>query len=148
MDVYQSSIESRRMGGNGSLMEIEKKETQSRYGIVNFEKRKHPRFSVDLRVEYCKVGSVVKHDGRAMNASESGLLLYFPEPLQIGQYLSLKLFLPSGFKSSAFETIVQVVWIDMHLEEGWGDYRTGVRLIDTSPEDMSKLKKLLMDLSQ
>ena len=118
------------------------------HGTVNFEKRKHPRFSVDLPVEYYKLGSLVKHDGKAMNASQGGLLLYFSEPLQIGQYLRLKLFLPSGFRSSTIETLAEVAWTDIHLDEGWGDYRTGVRFFDTSPEGMSKLKKFLLMLSQ
>jgi hypothetical protein len=77
-------------------MQTEGQKKQSRYVTVNFERRKHPRFSVDLPVEYCKIGSPVKCNGRAMNASQDGLLLYFSEPLQIGQYLRLKLFLSSG----------------------------------------------------
>jgi len=129
-------------------METEGQKNQPRHGIVNFEKRKHPRFSVDLPVEYYKLGSPLVHNGRAMNASQGGLLLYFSEPLQIGQYLKLKLFLSSGSTLSAIETIAEVAWTDIHLDEGWGDYRIGVRFFDTSPEDMSKLKKFLLGLSQ
>jgi hypothetical protein len=62
-------------------METEGQKNQPRHGTVNFEKRKHPRFSVDLPVEYYKLGSLVKHDGKAMNASQGGFLLYFSEPL-------------------------------------------------------------------
>ena len=43
---------------------------------LNFEKKKHPRFSVDLPVEYYKLGSMVKHEGKAMNASLFGLDFY------------------------------------------------------------------------
>jgi hypothetical protein len=129
-------------------METEGQKNQPRYGTVNFEKRKHPRFSVDLPIEYYKLGSLVKHDGKTMNASQGGLLLYFSEPVQIGQYLRLKLFLSSGSTLSAIETIAEVAWTDIHLDEGWGDYRTGVRFFDPSPEDMSKLKKFLLALSQ
>ena len=129
-------------------MQTEGEKHQPCHGTVNFEKRKHPRFSVDLPVEYYKIGSPVKHNGRAMNASQAGLLLYFSEPLQIGQYLSLKLFLSSGLRLSAIETIAGVVWTDIHLDEGWGDYnRTGVRFFDTLPENMSKLMKVLLSLS-
>ena len=129
-------------------METEGQEPQARYGTVNFEKRKHPRFSVDLPVEYYKIGSPIKHTGQVMNASQGGLLLYFSEPLQIGQYLRLKLFLSSGSILSAIETISEVVWTDIHFGEGWGDYRTGVRFFDISPEDMSKLKNFLLSLSK
>jgi hypothetical protein len=60
----------------------------------------------------------------------------------------LKLFLSSDSTLSAIETIAEVGWTDIHLGEGWGDYRTGVRFFDISPEDMSKLKKFLLGLSQ
>jgi hypothetical protein len=36
----------------------EEKETRLHYGTVNFEKRKYPRFYVDLPVEYARSGSV------------------------------------------------------------------------------------------
>jgi hypothetical protein len=127
-------------------METEGLKSPPRHGTVNFEKRKHPRFSVDLPVEYYKLGSPVKHDGKAMNASQGGLLLYFLEPLQIGQYLRLKLFLSSGSTLNAIETIAEVAWTDIHLDEG-GDYRTGVKFFDTSPKDTSKLKNFLLSLS-
>ena len=83
-----------------------------------------------------------------MNASQGGLLLYFLEPLQIGQYLRLKLFLSSGSTLIAIKMIAEVAWTDIHLDEGCGDYRTGVRFFDTSPEDVNKLEKFLLGLSQ
>jgi hypothetical protein len=81
-----------------------------------------------------------------MNASQGGLLLYFSEPLQIGQYIMLKLFLSSDSTLSAIETITEVAWTEIHLDEG-GTYRTGGRFVDTSPKEMSKLKNFLLSLS-
>jgi c-di-GMP-binding flagellar brake protein YcgR len=127
-------------------METEGQKNHPRNGAVNFEKRKHPRFSVDLLVEYYKLGSLLKHDGKATNASQGGLLVYFSEPLQIGQYLRLKLFLSSDSTLSAIETITEVAWTNMHLHEG-GNYRTGVKFLDTAPDDMSKLKNFFLSLS-
>ena len=129
-------------------METQGEKNQPSHGTGDFEKRRHPRFSVDVPVEYYKFGSPVKHDGKAMNASQGGLLLYFLEPLQIGQYLRLKLFLSSGSTLIAIKMIAEVAWTDIHLDEGWGDYRTGVRFFDTSPEDVNKLEKFLLGLSQ
>jgi c-di-GMP-binding flagellar brake protein YcgR len=127
-------------------METGEQKNQSRHGTANFEKREHPRFSVDLPVEYYKLGSPVKHVGKAMNASQGGLLLYFSEPLKIGQYLRLKLFLSSRSTLSAIETITEVAWTDIHLDEGLGEHRTGVKFFDTSSENMSKLKNFLLSL--
>jgi len=85
---------------------METDETQSVTGLSILKKRKHPRFSVDLPVEYYKIGSPVKHDGRAMKCQPRWLgLLYFSEPLHIGQYLSLKLFLFLVLRLSVIETI-------------------------------------------
>jgi c-di-GMP-binding flagellar brake protein YcgR len=118
------------------------------YGTVNFEKRKYPRFNIDLPVEYYQVDSTTHHNGRAINASEGGLLLYLPEKMEIGQYLRTKLFFTSGSELNTTEMLVKVVWVDIHLEKDWGDYRTGVSFIDISPEDMTKLRNLLRSLSE
>jgi len=120
--------------------------TKHRYGTVNFEKRKHPRLNIDLPVEYYQIDSTAHSNGQAINASEGGLLLYLPEQMEIGQYLRLKLFFTSGSELNATEMLVKVVWMDIHLGKDWGNYRTGVRFINISPEDMTKLKNLLRSL--
>ena len=117
-----------------------------RYGTVNFEKRKHSRFSVDLPVEYSRA-DVSADRGRAMNASEGGLLLYVPELVGIGSHLRLKLFFTMGSELNTIDTLVEVVWVDVHLEKDWGDYRTGVRFVEISTEDMGKLRSFLKSLS-
>jgi hypothetical protein len=124
----------------------EEKGTKPRYGIVNFEKRKHPRFNVDLPIEYARSDLGVSH-GEALNASEGGLLVYFPERMEVGQYLSLKLFFSSGFEFNTIETLVKVVWVDVHPGEDWGDYRAGVTFVDISPGDLEKLRIFLTSLS-
>ena len=103
---------------------MEEKKIKPRYGIVNFEKRKHPRFSVDLPVEYSRTDLFVEQ-GRAINASEGGLLLYLPEQVGMGNHLKLKLFFTMGSDLNAIETVVEVVWVDMHLEKDRGDHRDG-----------------------
>jgi c-di-GMP-binding flagellar brake protein YcgR len=129
-------------------MKTEEKETKPRTGIVNFERREYPRFNVALPVEYYQINSSISYTGRVLNASEGGLLIYFPEQMEIGQHLNLKLFFSLGSELNTIELLAEVVWIDIHLGEGWGDYRSGVKFIDISPEDMRKLKNLLMSLSQ
>jgi c-di-GMP-binding flagellar brake protein YcgR len=129
------------------LVTKEEKETKPRYGTVNFERRKHPRFSVDLPIEYYRIGSPISHTGRGLNICDGGLLIYFPEKMGLSQYLRLKLFLPLGSKLSTIEVLAEVTWTDIHLGESWGDHRCGVKFIDISPEDMTKLKNFLRSLS-
>jgi len=121
-------------------------ETKPRYGTVNFEKRKHPRFSVDLPAEYNRTDVSVKQ-GHATNASEGGLLLYLPEQIEIGNHLRLKLFFSMASGLQTIEALVEVAWTDIHLGKDWGDYRTGVRFVEISAEDMSKLRNFLKSLS-
>jgi len=126
-------------------MKGEEKEPKLRYGTVNIEKRKHPRFNLDLPIEYARTDLFIKH-GRAINASEGGLLLYLPEQMEIGQHLRLKVFFSSGSELNKIETLVEVVWMDIYLGKEWGDYRVGVRFVDISPEDFSNLKNFLRSL--
>jgi c-di-GMP-binding flagellar brake protein YcgR len=88
---------------------------------------------------------VVKH-GRAINASEGGLLIYFPEQMEIGQHLKLKLFFPSGHDLNTIEALVEVVWMDIQVGKDWGEYRTGVRFVDISQESLDKLKNFMRSL--
>jgi c-di-GMP-binding flagellar brake protein YcgR len=123
-------------------------ERKSHYGIVNFERRKSPRFTVDLPVEYQHEDSETRYSGRAFNASEGGLLVYLPEKVEIGDILKLKLFFTLGHTLKTIEMTVQIAWIDIHLGEGWGDYRTGVKFLDISSEALLKLKEFLKSLSE
>ena len=119
-----------------------------RYGTVNFERRKYPRFNIDLPIEYHRIDSSINHTGKALDISEGGLLLHFPEQMNLGQYISLKLFLSLGSELNTIEVLAEVVWTDIHLDKGWEDYRCGVNFIDISPEDMTRLKNFLGSLSQ
>lgn len=112
------------------------------------EKRKHPRFSVNLPVKYSRSNLFFKY-ARVVNASEGGLLVHLPEEIGIGQRLALRLFFPSRSDFNTFETFVQVVWKDVHLRKDWTwDYRTGVRFLNASPEHMTKLRSFLVNIAQ
>ncbi len=127
-------------------MEKEKKGAESRFGMVNLERRKYPRVVVDLPIEYHRIDSSVSYTARAQNASEGGLLLYLPEQMAIGQELKIKLFFTSGVELNTIEMLAQVAWTDIHLGQGQGDYRAGVRFIDISSENLEKLKNFLQSL--
>ena len=115
---------------------------------LDSEKRKYPRFDVDLPIKYSRSSFFFKY-ARAVNASEGGLLLHLPEELGIGQQLALKLFFPSCADSNIIETVVKVVWMDVRLRKDWAwDYQTGVRFVDISPENMAVLKTFLTDLGE
>jgi c-di-GMP-binding flagellar brake protein YcgR len=122
------------------------KETKPRYGIVNIERRKYRRFPVRLPIEYYRADSPINQTSETLDASEGGLQILFPEQMEIGQNLNLKLFFSSGSELNTVEILAEVVWINTELGEGEKHYRSGVKFINISPEDMTKLKKFLESL--
>jgi len=122
--------------------------TKSHVGVVNLEKRRHPRFSIDLPIEYQLIPSTIDHTGRALNASEGGLLVYLPQQIEIGQHLKIRLFFASGSHLNSIEGVAEVVWMDIHLGKEWGDTRCGVKFADIPPDDLNKFKIFLRSLSE
>jgi c-di-GMP-binding flagellar brake protein YcgR len=123
----------------------EERETEPRFGTVNFERRRHPRFVVDLPIEYWKVNHLKSCPSRAANVCEGGLLVHLSEQLEIGQNLRLNLFVDAGADLNCIEALVQVVWKDLHLGKE-GDYRTGVKFVDISENDLDALRRFLKNL--
>ncbi len=122
--------------------------TGKSFASVTSEKRKHPRFNVDLPVKYGRTNLLFKY-ARAVNASQGGLLLRLPEEIEVGQHLALKLFFPSQSELSTIKASVRVVWTDLHMRKDWSwDYQTGVRFVDIGTEDMTILKSFLMNDGQ
>jgi c-di-GMP-binding flagellar brake protein YcgR len=125
----------------------EKRETEPRFGLASFERRRHPRFSIDLPIEYWQINKSKSRPGRMIDVGEGGLLLHLSEPLEIGQNLGLNLFIDIGPDLDSIEALVQVevAWKDIYLGKD-GDYRIGVKFVDISAEDMDKLKTFLNTL--
>ena len=126
----------------------EKQETKSHVGVANLERRRHPRFSIDLPIEYQPIPSSISHTGRVLNANEGGLLVYLSQQIEIGQHLKIKLFFASGSHLNSIEILTEVVWVDIHLGKDWGDYRCGVKFMEISQEDLNRLKIFLRSLSE
>ena len=123
------------------LMKTEQKEVKPRYGIANFERRTYRRFPMRLPIEYYRANSPANRTGHSLDASEGGLQILFPEQVEVGQNLSVKVFFSTDSGLNTIEMVVEVVWIKTQLAEGERHYRTGVRFTSISPEDMTKLKE-------
>ncbi len=115
------------------------------FGTVNFERRKHPRFSVNLPVEYRKNDNPKSRPAHTGDLSEGGLLLYISEPIELGQELSLKIFFASARVLTSVNALVEVVWKDIRIENN-GSYRIGVRFVEISSEGLALLKGFLNNL--
>jgi c-di-GMP-binding flagellar brake protein YcgR len=109
---------------------------------VNFERRRNPRFSVNLPTEYWQTHGLKSRPSRTINISKGGLQLHLSEPLEIGQTMRLALFTDFGPDLNPIEALVQVVWKDKPLGKD-GHYQIGVKIIDISWKNMDQLQNLL-----
>jgi hypothetical protein len=125
-------------------MEAIEKYTKPWIDVINFENRRCPRFDIHLPVEYYQIKSSITHIG---NISEGGLLIYFPEEMDVRQYLRLKLFFSLGSELNTIKVLTEVVWADNHLSRDREYYPHGVKFVDISPEDGTQLKNFLKSLS-
>jgi hypothetical protein len=125
-------------------MEVDEKDAKPRIEVIDSENRRYPRFNIRLPIEYCQIKSSIAYTG---NISEGGFLIYFPEEKDLNQYLSLKLFFSVGSELDTIKVLGKVVWMDSHLGKDGEHYPYGVKFIDISPEDGTKLRKFLRTLS-
>ena len=128
-------------------MEKEEREREPSLGVVDFERRKHPRFSVALPIEYWPMDKSRSRHGQTIDVSEGGSLLHLSEMMEIGQVLRLRLFMTSGPDIASVEALaqVEVVWQDIYLGKE-GDYRVGVKFVEISPQNVDQLKKFFNNL--
>ncbi len=122
--------------------------TKLDYETLNLKKRRYPRVHVDLPIEYSEINSSISQNGRLMNLSEGGMLIHSPEQVEIGQRLKSNFSFTSGSEINSIEMLAEVAWIYGDLGEVWGDYRCGVKFVDISSENMTKLKNFLGSFSQ
>ena len=127
-------------------MKTEGIENKPHYGIANFERRKYRRFPVRLPIEYYRADHPIHQTGQALDASEGGLQILFPEQMEVGQNLKLKLFFSTDSELNKIEMLGEVVWMNTQLGEGEKQYRSGVKLTNISSENMTKLKNFLVNL--
>ena len=127
-------------------MKNEEREPKASHGTGHLEKRRHPRFGVDLPIEYTRRDLVVRQD-RAINASEGGLSAHFSELMEVGQYLRIKLFFPSCSAFHVIGMVTQVVWVGVDPSKDRRDNRTGVRVVDISIDGLRNLEQFLESLA-
>ena len=127
--------------------EKNREDLDGKSGIVSVEKRRFPRFNVDLPMKYSEVKVRKKQGGIAHDASEGGLLVYLQEKFPIGTKLKIEVFFSHGFRLTPIKAEAEIVWADIRGPEDWGEYKYGLRFINIGKDEFSKLKGLLDNLS-
>jgi hypothetical protein len=107
------------------------------------EKRRYPRFSIDLPLEYQIRSNPKGHGGLVLNASETGLLLYSTGDMPVGTKLKIVVLFPKGYELAGFEVFGEIIWRKLDWEKGWKAYRYGMKFIEIGEEDHWKLRQVL-----
>ena len=106
------------------------------------ERRKHPRFLVELPVEYRRANDSRVRPGHTVNFSEDGLMVLVSEQMEIGEQLEMKIYFSSGSSLITIAAIVKIAWVDIEVKED-GYYRFGVSFVNISPVDKERLTGFL-----
>ena len=133
-------------------MDTKGKEDTPRFGTGNLERRKYPRFPINLPIEYYRAESSIPASGQTGDISEGGLLVYLSERVEVGEHLKVRcLFTLISELMNTMEIRGEVVWVvleSLETNSHLGKYKCGLKFIDFKPLDMEKLKVFLKSLAQ
>ena len=109
----------------------------------NREKRSHPRFFIDLPLEYRDMDDCCLRGAIVVNASERGFLIESPRDIPVGTELSITVLYPKGCELTNFKVTAKIVRKEPYWKEDWKGYQYGLELIQILDEDRWKLSVLL-----
>lgn len=120
----------------------------------NGEKRRHPRFFIDLPAEYRNISDSCLRGAIVVNASEGGFLIETVIDIPTDTELSITVLYPKGFELVDLKVVAEIVWKEPYWKEDlkigrkWKEYRYGLKFIQVSEEDRWKLNLLLAGRSE
>jgi c-di-GMP-binding flagellar brake protein YcgR len=122
--------------------------SQTKMGVLAIEKRKYPRFSVELPLNYSRADAKETFGGMVANASEGGLLVYLPERIEIGSLLKIEILYVKGLELDTIRAVAKVVWCDLAARESWGEHRYGLQFKYIDQKDFDQLTILLKEVGK
>ncbi len=106
------------------------------------ERRKHPRFPIELPLEYQEKDGP-SHGAVVANLSEGGLLIYCIQDMPVGAELKVRVFFADEYELDRFEADAKVVWKGRHSQTDWKGYKYALEFVAICEEDRRKLVKLI-----
>jgi len=107
------------------------------------EKRRYPRFFIDLPLEYQAADDPRLKGGVIVNASEGGLLFESVKTIPHGTKLNVSVLFPKRFELAEFKLEAEIVWKEPLLKEEWEGFQYGLNIVRLLDEDHWKLKMIL-----
>ena len=109
------------------------------------EKRNHPRTLISLPVQIQLNENSGAYPGLTLDASESGLLIQTLKEMPVGIKIEIEFLFPEKIKWSNFKAEAEIIWKGICYWDDWEGYEYGLKFIEISKEDYSKLKQILSD---
>jgi hypothetical protein len=115
----------------------------------NRERRRYPRISINLPLEYQDTGDSSLRGAMVVNAGEGGFLIESTRDIPVGTELSITLLFSKGFELAEFKAVTKIVRKEPHSKENsngnqvWEGYLYGLEFIQILEEDRWKLNWLL-----
>jgi hypothetical protein len=103
--------------------------------LNNRERRRYPRTSIDLPLEYQYTGDSGLRGAMVVNASEGGFLIESTRDIPVGTKLSITLLFPKGFELANFKAVTKIVRKEPYRKEDsegnqyWEGYQYGLEFI-------------------
>ena len=116
------------------------------YKASNFQRRKWPRCSAVLPIEYWRINYSKSGLGHIINIGEGGLLVSLPEEIEVNEKLRVKFFFSFGPVLNTIEAIAKIVRTKIDAEKE-GFYQHGLSFVDISRSDIKKAISFLTLLS-
>lgn len=119
----------------------------SGFKAPDIERRKYPRSSAALPIEYWQIDTSKSNPGHTVNISEGGVMVALPEQLRVGEKLRLKISFSVGPDLHSITTTGRVVWWTPKREET-GHHRYGLEFEIISLQDLEKLRTFLANFGE
>ncbi len=107
------------------------------------EKRRNPRFLMDLPLEYREVHDPRQRGGIVVNASEGGFLIESVKDMPISSRLEIAVLFPKWFELAELKLAAEIIWKEPLWKEGWKGYQYGLKVVQIIKDDLWKLQLLL-----
>jgi hypothetical protein len=110
------------------------------------DRRRYPRISMDLPLEYRVKYDARAHGGIVMDASETGFLMFSIENIPVGTKLKIAVLFPKEYELAIFEGFAETIWKEfVPQRENWHrkGYQYGLKFVKILEEDHWKLRGLL-----
>ena len=121
---------------------------EARKGIFVIEKRRDPRYNVELPLDYSPINKKEDFRGTIANANEGGILVYLPERLGIGDLFKIRIFFSKDLELNTIQAIAKVVWADSAARKSAGEHRYGLQLQSFYKGDLHKFRGLLREVGK